>query len=56
MPRLMSRRVDGVEESLRASWSPRRASSPRPRRIDAVGAAAREVHEPRESGVATHRS
>ena len=24
MPRLMSRRVDGVEESLRASWSPRR--------------------------------
>ena len=35
-------RVDGVDA--------------RPRRLDAVAAAAREVHEPRESGVATHRS
>ena len=48
-----------------ASMASRRVYAPRgrrdgvfarPRRIDAVGAAAREVHEPRESGVATHRS
>ena len=48
-----------------ASMASRRVYAPRgrrdgvfarPRRINAVGAAAREVHEPRESGVATHRS
>ena len=51
--------------AVSASMASRRVYAPRgrrdgvfarPRRIDAVGAAAREVHEPRESGVATHRS